>query len=128
MPLIALIFYFWKIVIQYEIDRNKKFLFLLSSIGILIWIIPCFVFFCDWTRWEALCFTTPFVFISYYLHMKNESVIRAIAKISDFAKKHIFISLMFVIYLLILGRVSADASMIVIANRINILCKYIFLS
>jgi hypothetical protein len=103
-PLIVIISFVWIFAIRNENNNKMKLLFLSSSILPIIYAIPCFILFCDWPRWFGFIFTNQFLLIFYYLYSKEKSIIYAIQKIGNFAKNHIFVSLMTIVYLLILGR------------------------
>jgi hypothetical protein len=101
-PLITLFICFWRFVIKKESDKYKKIIFLLSALP--VYTIPVFILQPDWGRYCSFVLIAQFTFIFYFFYCKEESFLYAADKIESFFRKNIFLFLIFIVYMLIIGR------------------------
>lgn len=99
-PLIILFICLWKKIYDSEIHR-AVFWILLSDLAIL----PMFILNMDWGRWLAAFGCVQFFQIFYLIYTQPAGAQKAMDSLTAFVKKHGLLCILFLIYLMPLGKI-----------------------
>jgi hypothetical protein len=102
IPLIIAWVCFWKEIIKCEKDKVLRLIFIASPLCVLISFMG--IFLSDIGRGMNYIFTTQIIFICFYFYKAEGSLMSAALNAVAWAKNHIFIVSILIVYLLTLGK------------------------
>jgi len=120
-PLLGIFIFIWKEAIKITADKYSRSILILCLVAPFA-TLPAFVLALDWGRWFAAIIITQFCLVFYFMYAKNPEILTQLQRVEIYFKRHGYLYLFLIIYLLCLGGFSPET--LNILDSVGAISKY----